>query len=141
MTRADRLLLGLRVLMEIGVVAGLAFWGYETGGNASTKVLLAVGAPLVGFGVWGAIDFRWMRRLAEPLRLVEELAISALAALGLITIGQATLGWALAMTSVGYHALVYLTGHRLLARSQNAPPDTNDRRDRSWTSEQRTVRP
>jgi hypothetical protein len=39
-----------------------------------------LGAPLVGFGFWGAVDFHQAGRFAEPLRLIQELAISALAA-------------------------------------------------------------
>jgi hypothetical protein len=78
------------------------------------KILLAVGAPALGFGFWGAVDFRQAGRLAEPLRLLQELAISALAAAALYTAGQHLLGWALGLVSVVYHALVYLLGGRLL---------------------------
>jgi hypothetical protein len=78
--------------------------------------VLGVGAPVIGFGLWGAVDFRWARRLAEPLRLVQELAVSGLAALGLYAAGREVLGVALAALSVGYHALVYASGARLLKR-------------------------
>ncbi len=112
--------LSLRVLMELGIVAGFAYWGVHTADSAAGKVLLGIAAPVVGFGVWGALDFRGAGRHAELLRLVEELAISALAALALATSGEAALGAALAAVSVAHHALVYAIGERLL----KAPADT-----------------
>jgi Protein of unknown function (DUF2568) len=106
--------LALRAVMEAGIVAGLAYWGYRTGGSTLAKVLLGVGAPAVGFGVWGAVDFRSAGSLAEPLRLVEELVISGLAAGAWYASGQQTIGVALALLSAAYHALVYAIGDRLL---------------------------
>jgi hypothetical protein len=106
--------LALRVLTEAGIVGALAYWGYQAGTSIGTKILLAAGAPALGFGFWGAIDFHQAGRLAEPLRLVQELAISGLAAVALYTAGQHTLGWVLGLVSVTYHAVVYLQGGRLL---------------------------
>jgi Protein of unknown function (DUF2568) len=108
------LTLALRVLTEAGIVGAFAWWGYQTGAGTGMKILLAVGAPALGFGFWGAVDFRQAGRLAEPLRLLQELAISALAAAALYAAGQHLLGWALGLVSVVYHALVYLLGGRLL---------------------------
>ncbi len=118
--RMSLLNLALRVLLETGIVAALAYWGYQTGGSTTGKVLLAVGAPVVGFGIWGAVDFRQAGRLAEPLRLAEELVISGLAAAALYTAGEHALGWALAGLSLVYHALVYANGQRLL-KVEGAP--------------------
>ena len=109
MTGLERLNLTLRALMEIGVVCGLAYWGHRTGG-----VILAVAAPVVGFGFWGAVDFRRAGRAAEPLRLIQELVISGLAAVAFYVAGRHALGWTLATTSVAHHVLVYATGNRLL---------------------------
>ena len=126
MTAVERLLLASRVLLETGVVAGLAWSGYAAGGGGLAGVLLAIFAPLVGFGLWGAVDFRHAGRLAEPLRLVEELVISALAAAGVIATGHPGPGWALLGLSLAYHLLVYATGGRLLkppaTRRHGAPP-------------------
>jgi Protein of unknown function (DUF2568) len=112
--------LGLRVLMETGIVLGLAYWGFEAGSNTATKVVFAIGAPLVGFGFWGAVDFRRVGRLSEPLRLIEELAISGLAAFALFASGQHVLGVILAAISIIYHVLVYVSGNRLLKPIGNA---------------------
>lgn len=44
--------------------------------------------------------------------------ISGLAAVALYALGQRALGWALGLTSLGYHLLVYLQGERLLKPRQ-----------------------
>ena len=90
-------------------MAGLAFWGYQAAG-----IIPAIAAPLVGFGLWGFVDFRQVGQLAEPLRLGEELVISGLAASAWYLAGQHLLGLALAALSVIHHALVYLLGDKLL---------------------------
>ena len=106
--------LALRAAMEAGVVLGLAYWGSQAGSSSVEKVALAVGAPVLLFGFWGLVDFHQAGRAAEPLRLVQELVISGLAALALWSAGQPLLGLVLAVLSVVYHALVYATGGRLL---------------------------
>jgi Protein of unknown function (DUF2568) len=111
------LLLCLRAPTEVGIVAGLGYWGFHSGGSTAAKLLLAVGAPGAGFGFWGAVDFRRAGRLAEPLRLLQELAVSGLAAVASFAAGLHALGIALASVSLVYHALVYILGERLLGSS------------------------
>jgi len=108
------LLLAMRVVMETGIVLGLAYWGYQTGSDVITKLGLAIGAPILGFGFWGAVDFHQAGQAGEPLRLVQELLISGLAAVALWSAGQPLLGLLLALLSLVYHVLVYTTGGRLL---------------------------
>jgi hypothetical protein len=108
------LILTLRAVMETGVVIGLAYWGLQTADGAIAKVVLAIGAPVLGFGFWGLVDFHQAGRAAEALRLVQELVISGLVALALWSAGQPLLGLLLAVLSVVYHGLVYATGGRLL---------------------------
>lgn len=117
------ILLGLRAAMEVGVVAGFAYWGFQASAGLATKTALAVGLPLVVFGFWGMVDFRWAGRLAEPLRLLQELVVSGLAALAWFAAGQRTLGVTLALLSIVYHALVYALGESLLASSTGAAQD------------------
>ena len=114
MSSLERLLLALRALTEAGVVAALAYWGVRTGGGTGGKILLGIAAPAVGFGFWGAVDFRRAGRAAEPLRLAQELVVSGLAAAAWYAAGRHALGLALGALSVVYHALVYLSGGRLL---------------------------
>jgi len=106
--------LGLRAVMETGIVVGLAYWGYQTGSSGIAKIGLPTGAVLLGFGFWGAVDFHQAGRAAEPLRLVQELAISGLVAVAVWSAGQPFLGLFLAVISIVYHVLVYATGGRLL---------------------------
>lgn len=108
------LILALRAVLETAIVVGLAYWGWQTGSGTIAKIGLAIGAPVVGFGFWGLVDFRQAGRAAEPLRLVQELAISGLVALSVWSAGQPVLGLLLAVLSIVYHALVYATGGRLL---------------------------
>jgi Protein of unknown function (DUF2568) len=121
-TAIQRLLLALRILMETGVVAGLAWWGYQTGGTGGTGLLLAVGAPAIGFGIWAAVDFHQAGRYAEPLRLAEELIISGLAAWALLAIGHPIWGGGLLAVSVVYHGSVYAVGERLLRTNAHRIP-------------------
>ncbi len=69
MSPFQRLNLTLRALVEAGVVLGLAYSGVHVGGSVGVKILLGVGAPLLGFGFWGTVDFRQAGRFAEPLRI------------------------------------------------------------------------
>ena len=105
--------------MELGIVLAFGYWGYQTGEGTAMKILLAIGAPIVGFGFWGAVDFHQVGRLSEPLRLVEELVISGLAAAALYVAGQQTLGFILGLLSIVYHASMVLSGERLLKHSVN----------------------
>jgi hypothetical protein len=114
----DTLTLALRVLMEVGIVVGLAYWGAHAGGTTAERILLGIAAPVIGFGFWGAVDFHQAGRLAEPLRLIQELVVSGLAALALYATGRHAVGVGLAGLSLVYHALVYLSGRTLLQRPE-----------------------
>lgn len=105
---------GLRAVMELGIIVALGFWGYKTGSGATMKILLGISAPLIGFGVWSLIDFRNAGLLAEPLRLIEELVISGLAAMAWFIAGAQSLGWALGIISIVHHFLLYALGGTLL---------------------------
>ena len=105
---------GLRAIMELGIVIALGYWGYKTGESTSAKILLSIAAPLIGFGIWGLVDFRNAGAFAEPLRLIEELIISGLAALAWYVAGAQSMGWMLGIVSIVHHALVYALGGKLL---------------------------
>ncbi len=108
--------MALRVLIEAGIVAGLAYWGVHLGGSTAAKVALGIAAPALGFGLWGTVDFHQAGRLGEPLRLLQELTVSLLAALAWYAADRQGLGVALGALSIVYHALVYASGERLLKR-------------------------
>ena len=75
---------------------------------------MGVGTPLIGFGIWGTIDFRDAGALSEIYRLAEELIISGLAAYAFFLAEQPQFALILASLSIIYHSLVYLIGDRLL---------------------------
>ena len=104
----------LRNIMEVGIILAFGYWGYYIGGQKYSKILLCVGAPVVGFGFWGLVDFHQFGRVAEALRLSQELVISGLAAIALYATGAHLLGWALGILSIIHHILVYIHGGRLL---------------------------
>ena len=112
--RTQLVLLVGRATMECSVVAALAWWGWRHGDSTTGRVVWAVAAPALGFGVWGAIDFRQAGSIGELLRLLEELAITALAAAALFDGGRRSLAIALAALSLVYHVAVYAAGERLL---------------------------
>jgi uncharacterized protein DUF2568 len=121
MSRREWLNLIMRVLMEAGLVAALTDWGVHVGGTTSTKILYGIAAPALGFGFWGAVDFHQAGRFAEPARLVQELAISGLAAAAWYAAGRHGLGIALGALSLAYYAHVYASGARLLKPRTGTP--------------------
>ncbi len=106
--------LGLRGTMELGIVLGLGYWGFYTGNSTSSKIILGIGCPLIGFGFWGLVDLHNFGRYSESLRLIQELLVSGLVAFLLFNIGKHLFGLVLGFISIIHHALVYIIGERLL---------------------------
>ena len=107
---------GVRAAMELGVVAGAAVWGWHVAPGRAMGVVLAVVAPAAAFGFWGAVDFRFAGAHAEPLRLGQELTVSALAAAAFYASGLPALAWTQVALTVIHHAGTYALGERLLER-------------------------
>ena len=100
--------------MEIGIVAGLGYWGFQAGHGIALKIILSVCIPLIIFGFWGLVDFHNAKKFSEIFRLIQELIISGIAAVALYFTAQHTLAWILALISISHHLLVYLIGDTLL---------------------------
>ena len=107
---------GLRAVMELGIVLGLGYSGYHSGTTALSKILLAIAYPVIGFGVWSLLDFHRTGQGAEYYRLTEEILISGLTAWLVFRAGKPQLGIALALISIVHHLLIYLLGDRLLKK-------------------------
>ncbi len=105
---------GLRGLMELGLVVALGYWGAQLGKSTGAKLLLGLGVPTLVFGFWGTVDFHQAGSAAERLRLGEEVIVTGLAAGAWYAAGQHALGWALGITSIIHHILVYVLGGTLL---------------------------
>ncbi len=119
MTKLQWINLGLRGIMETGIILAFAYWGYHAGESTTLRIIFAILVPAAGFGFWGAVDFHKTGRMAEILRLVQELFISGLAAVMLFFAGQHTAAWILGTVSVVHHTLLYLNGDRLQKKTRN----------------------
>jgi len=106
--------LALRIIMELGIVIAFGYWGYKTGKGIGMKTLLCIGAPMLGFGFWGLVDFRRAGKISEILRLIQELTISGVAVVSLYVVGAKGMGVTLGLISIFHHAGVYLAGETLL---------------------------
>ena len=106
--------LTLRAIMEAGIVLAFGYWGYHLANRESIKILLAIVVPLFVFGFWGLIDFHQFGRFAEPLRLFQELLVTAAAAFVLYLTGMVILCRIMVLVSILHHILVYVLGGQLL---------------------------
>ena len=109
---------GLRGLMEFGIVIGLGYWGFQAGTSLLIKILLSIFTPLIVFGFWGLVDFQQVGHLGERLRLFQEIIICGITVVALYSAGQPILGWIFGVIAIVQHGLVYLTGDTLLKQSQ-----------------------
>ena len=92
MTAARAANLGLKFVLELCMLAALAYWGARAGGSVGADVVLAVIAPLAAAVIWGLYAApRARRRLRPPWRIVLELAVFAVAAVSLAAAGADTL--------------------------------------------------
>ncbi len=83
--------LGLSFFLELCMLAALTYWGFTTQRGIG-KFLWGIGAPLVVILIWGAfLAPRARQRLADPLRLLNEIVLFGLAALALLAAGQQAL--------------------------------------------------
>ncbi|CAG0994900.1 hypothetical protein ARNL5_03544 [Anaerolineae bacterium] len=81
--------LALSFLLELVMLAALGYWGFKTGGELVSQIILGIGAPLLVAVVWGIfLAPASARRLREPFHLVLELVIFGLAITALYIAGQ-----------------------------------------------------
>lgn len=86
--------LGLRFLLELGLLAAFGYWGFKIGGSTLTRFGLGLGAPLLAALLWGIfLAPASARRLAEPGRLLAEVVIFGAAAAALVSAGRSTVAW------------------------------------------------
>jgi hypothetical protein len=68
---------GLRFLLELALLAALAYWGFS-GQTGAVQWVLGLGAPLLVAVVWGRyIAPKASHPTTDPLRLLLELAVFA----------------------------------------------------------------
>jgi Protein of unknown function (DUF2568) len=84
--------LGLKFVLELCMLAALAYWGAQAGSSTLGDVVLAIAAPLAAAAVWGIYAAPKARhRLALVPRLVLELCVFAVAAVALAAAGAPVL--------------------------------------------------
>lgn len=99
--------LGVRFLLELGILAALGYWGFQSGSSTWMKWVLGLGAPLLAAVVWGTfVAPKAAVELSASLHLLVELAVFGLAILALYRAGQANLAAAF--------GLIYLINKILL---------------------------
>jgi Protein of unknown function (DUF2568) len=113
--------LALRFALELAALAAFATWGLHAAGGPA-RFALAGAAVLAAAAVWG----RWMaptsrHRLADPARLLAEVAFFAAAGAALAVTGRALLGAALAVAAVANAGLLRLFHHETAPSREGQP--------------------
>lgn len=84
--------IGLRFLMELGILGIFGYWGFKTDGGTFTNLLLGIGAPILFAVVWGTfLAPKSSMRLDEPWLFLLELVIFVFAGWALYSTGKVSL--------------------------------------------------
>lgn len=103
--------LAVRFLLELAMLAALAYWGLHTGDSLPVDVLLGVGAPVVAAAVWGTFAApRSDRRLSGPALVAVQLTLLGAGAVALAAAGRTALAVVFAIVIVVNAALLHLWG-------------------------------
>ncbi len=103
--------LALAFFLELGVLAALGYWGFQTGQGTIAKIGLGIGAPVLAVVIWwlfGAPQAMW--HLNGVFRLLLEVIFFGSAAVALYAAGQHVMGVAFALLFVLNIVLVSLLG-------------------------------
>ena len=84
--------LAVRFLLELCILIIFCYWGFKTGVQTSTKILLGLGSPVLFALIWGVfLAPKSALRAPEPWLFVLEFAVFALASWALYSTGKSTL--------------------------------------------------
>jgi hypothetical protein len=103
--------LALAFFLELGVLAALAYWGFQTGQGTIARIALGIGAPAVAIVVWalfGSPQAVW--HLNGVYRLLLQVVFFGSAAVALFAAGQHVLGVVFALVFVLNTVLVSALG-------------------------------
>lgn len=104
--------LTLRLVLEALALVALGVWGARVDSTATVRMVLAVGMPLLAVVLWGVyVVPSAPRRLADPARLLLEVALFAVAGLALAGLGLPLLGESFGVVAV-VNALLVRVGER-----------------------------
>jgi hypothetical protein len=97
--------LALRFLLELGLLAALAAWGFGLGGVLG--VVVGIGAPVAAAATWGLLVApKAPNRLDDPARLALELVLFALGVVALAAAGYGSLAVVLGAAALVNEALL-----------------------------------
>ncbi|WP_051829772.1 MULTISPECIES: YrdB family protein [Streptomyces] len=84
---------GLAFGLELAMLAALCYWGFRTGSNLGTRLLLGLGAPALAAAVWGLFLAAGGPKYRLPLaaEILLKLLVLGTAALALYATGRTTL--------------------------------------------------
>ena len=100
--------LALALVLELGVLVALAYWGFATGATILVKIVLSIGAPAAAiliWAIWGAP--RSEHRLQGISYWLLRVAFDAAGAVALFVTGQQTVGVVFALAAALNCILAY----------------------------------
>jgi hypothetical protein len=103
--------LGLRFVLELGVLAALGYWGFRIGGRMALKIGLAIVVPVAAAAIWVTFGAPGAdHQLQDPAHLVLEVLFFGAAALALAFTTRKWIGVAFAAVFVVNRLLMYAWG-------------------------------
>jgi hypothetical protein len=102
--------LGLAFAVELAGLGTFALWGWRTGGSTLTRLLLAIGLPLLAAVLWGLFAAPTASYGSPVLTAVVKIAIFGLAGLALWSLDHRILGIAFVVV-VAANLLIIHTGN------------------------------
>jgi hypothetical protein len=103
--------LALRFLLELGILAALAVWGFHSVQGMLGKMAVGIGVPLLVAILWGMfLAPASSLRLEGLLYLILEVVIFGVAAAALYATDHVALAWALVLIAVINKVLMVVWG-------------------------------
>ncbi|HRQ40953.1 MAG TPA: YrdB family protein [Chloroflexota bacterium] len=104
----------IRFVLELCMLAALAYGGFQLEGGWPLRLLVGIGAPLLAATVWGLlIAPKAKRRLADPWRFMVELVLFVLAAAALMAVARPLLAALLLVVYLINRLLILLWGEEI----------------------------
>jgi Protein of unknown function (DUF2568) len=108
--------LGIAFLLELCMLAALAYWGFQTGSSLFLKIVLGIGAPVLAVVIWARFMApKSQTRLTGSSYLVLKLILFGAAAMALAAAGQTTLAIIFAVVAVINQILLMVWQQETLA--------------------------
>jgi hypothetical protein len=100
--------LGITFLLELCMLAALAYWGFQTSDNLPVRIILGIGAPVLAAVIWGRfLAPKSTTRLTGLAYLALKFILFGLAAIALAAAGQPTLAIIFVVASVINQLLLF----------------------------------